>query len=201
MHDLRRIHGFPVAIALLLLSGAVACSDTRADANALVGPARIAAMRSVRGQGSTLCAALPTVVVTTESALTAAVAESNPGDVIAIGGTIALTHDLEVRTAAVTLTCAKPGDGLAISAAASQYIGEPLGIYAPDVTVQGLSIDARYAGDVIYVEALPGYSDGRRVRLVGNDIQCGDGVCIFVTGTGAYITDNTLTSATADPST
>ncbi len=200
MLDLRVMRCRSFAIVPLVLAGVIACSDTAADANTLIGPTRLAAAQAIRGTGSALCAASPTAVVTTESALTAAIAASSPGDVIAINGTIVLTHQIEVRTGSVTLTCLQPGDGLAMSAA-SQDVYALLDIYAPNVTVQGLSLDARNTGDALFAHSIPGSADRRGVRIIDNDIWCGSAVCVFVIGPGAHILKNTLTSASDVPST
>lgn len=198
MPNARTMGSYSFAIVPILLAGTIACSDMTIDAGTLIGPQRHTTLQTIRGPGSASCAASPTVVVSAELALLAAVAASSPGDVIAIDGTIVLTHEIWVRTGGVTFTCSRPGDGLAVGAFSS--IGfYPFVIYAPDVTVQGLSIDARNAGGAIYAEAMPGGNDGRRVRVTGNDIQCGQDLCMFVVGPGARITNNTLTSASNSP--
>lgn len=201
MFDHRAMRRCALTIVPILLAGAVACNDTSADANSLVGPARITAVRSMSGPGSATCAASPTAVVTSEMALTAATAASGPGDVIAIDGTIVLTHEIEVRTGSVTLTCLQPGDGLAMRAAASPDLYTLLDIYAPNVTVQGLSLDARNTGYAIVAQSIPRGTDRRGVRIIGNDIWCGSAVCVFVIGPGALILKNTLISASDVPST
>jgi hypothetical protein len=58
-------------------------------------------------------------------------------------------------------------------------------------------MDARSAQNAIYAVAIPGFSDGRRVRVTGNDIQCGWSLCLFIVGSGPRITNNTLTSASS----
>jgi hypothetical protein len=188
-------------VALVIVAGCRTAdvSGPQASAPALLSVgSKLATSQAIRGPGSALCVTSPTVVVTTEPALTAAVAASHTGDVIAIDGTIVLEHDIEVRSAGVTITCTQPGDGL-VASPASPGVYALLDIYAPDVTVQGLSMDARNAGDAIYAEATPGFNDGRRVRISGNDIQCGLGDCMFIIGPGARITNNTLTSESGTP--
>src|SRR5882762_7379370 len=58
------------------------------------------------------CPANPTITVSDDASLRAAIVAAQPGDVIAVSGTIEVTVDDTIATDNVTLTCATPGSGL-----------------------------------------------------------------------------------------
>src|SRR5438093_706304 len=92
-------------IPALLLGAAVGCQ------NESLSPAAVHPSFAT-GAASPTCAANPTVTVSDDTTLRAALASAHPGDVIAVSGTIALTTGDTIATDGVTLTCATPGSGL-----------------------------------------------------------------------------------------
>src|SRR5882762_1779994 len=90
------------------------------------------------------CPANPSVIVTDEAGLRAALAAAHPGDVIAVSGTIELTTGDTIATDGVTLTCATPGSGLV---ATDISVLDVVTVTARGVTVDGLVLDGGRAGD------------------------------------------------------
>ncbi|HEX2207409.1 MAG TPA: right-handed parallel beta-helix repeat-containing protein [Longimicrobium sp.] len=147
---------------------------------------------SARSAGPSLssaaaCAASPTAVVSTDAELRAAVAAAQPGDVIAISGTIILPTQVTLTTPGITLTCAGPGAGLQVVEGSR---GVLLEIAARDITVTGLHLDAEYAfGAIVGFNVFD--EDFSGIRVTHNNIGCGYTVCVFFVGTqGTHITDN-----------
>jgi len=89
------------------------------------------------------CPTNPTVTVSDEVALRAALSAAHPGDVIAINGTVAITADDTIFTDGVTITCATPGSGLV----AMPTVVDMLTIAARGDVVTGLTLDGTQAGD------------------------------------------------------
>ncbi len=58
------------------------------------------------------CPATPTVVVSDEAGLTAALAAAQPGNVIALSKFFPVTADVVIAVPNIVLTCATPGAGL-----------------------------------------------------------------------------------------
>jgi Right handed beta helix region len=136
------------------------------------------------------CPASPTVTVTHEAALHAAIAAAQPGDVIAVRGTITLTAGDTIATDGVTLTCATPGSGLV---ATDLSVLDVVTVTARGVTVDGLVLDASRAADA----ALLVLNDGETafaqdVRFTNNTVTCAQfNLCVFIVGgTGAVVSDN-----------
>src|SRR5256885_7044909 len=92
-------------IAALLLGAAVGCQ------NEGLSPAAVRPSFAT-GAASPTCAANPTVTVSDDTTLRAALKAAHPGDVIAVSGTIEVTADDTIATDNITLTCASPGSGL-----------------------------------------------------------------------------------------
>src|SRR2546425_5277098 len=93
-------------VPALLLGVLIGCRDQG------LSPAVGRAGPSFATASAQACPANPTVIVTDEAGLRAALAAAHPGDVIAVSGTIELTTGYTITTDGVTLTCATPGSGL-----------------------------------------------------------------------------------------
>ncbi len=96
-------------VSALLLGVLIGCQDQS------LSPAPSQAGPSFATASSQACPANPTVIVTDEAGLRAALAAAHPGDVIAVSGTIPLTTGDTIATDGLTLTCATPGSGLVAS--------------------------------------------------------------------------------------
>lgn len=168
------------AASLLLAAAALAaCADQPTTPSARAGGPSLASAAA--------CAASPTAVVSTEAELRAAVAAAQPGDVIAISGTIILPRQVTLTTPGITLTCAHPGAGLQVVEGGR---GVLLEVAAADITISSLHLDAEYA-----FGAIVGFNvfneDYSGIRVTGNQIGCGYTVCVFFVGTqGTHVTDN-----------
>jgi nitrous oxidase accessory protein NosD len=168
------------AASLVLAAAALAaCADQPTTPAARAGGPSLAAAAT--------CAASPTAVATTEAGLRAAVAAAQPGDVIAIRGTIELAQSVVLPTPGVTLTCAEPGAGLALG---EGNTGVLLELEAGQITVSGLRLDAEYAfGALVAFNVFQ--QDFSGIRVIGNDVVCGYTLCVFFVGTrGTQVTDN-----------
>ncbi len=139
------------------------------------------------------CPTPATLLVSDEAGLLAALAAANPGDVIGLNGTIALTGSLTVGKS-VTLTCVTPGSGLAVASGSSvDYL---IQVTAPFVAVERLVLDASGASQGPYFA----YNDGganaaANPRLTNNVVTCGPANCAFIVGVpGPQVTDNYFTS-------
>lgn len=167
--------------ASLLLAAAVlaACADQPTTPTARAGGPSLAAAKA--------CAATPTAVVSTEAELRAAVAAAQPGDVIAVSGTIILPTQVTLTTPGITLTCAEQGAGLQVVEGSR---GVLLEVAARDITISGLHLDAEYAfGAIVAFNVFN--EDYSGIRVTGNEVGCGYTVCVFFVGTqGTHITDN-----------
>jgi len=136
------------------------------------------------------CPTSPTVTVTDEPALRAAIVAAQPGDMIAVSGTIVVTADDTIATDNVTLTCATPGSGLV---ATGFDVLDMVTVAARGVVVDGLVLDGSQAGDSPYLALNDGVSAlAQDVRFTNNTVTCARfGECVFIVGgTGAVVSDN-----------
>ena len=143
------------------------------------------------------CPTNPTVTVSDEAALRAALAAAHPGDVIAINGTIAITADDTIATNAVTLTCAAPGTGLV---ATGSNVLDMLTVVARGDVVTGLVLDGTLAGDSPYFVVNDGVAAfAQDAVFTHNTVVCAFfGECVFFAGgTGAVVADNVMTADNA----
>lgn len=134
------------------------------------------------------CPATPTVVVSDEAGLTAALAAAQPGNVIALSKFFPVTADVVIAVPNIVLTCATPGAGLL---GASIAIDEMVWVRAAGVVVDRLMLDASgIPGD-------PYFGDGAfGVQLTHNTVTCSSGSCALFIGTqGAIVADNQFRSA------
>ena len=69
--------------------------------------------------GSVTSCPNPSIVVTNEADLLAALAGASAGDVIGLDGVIEVAADLSISVEGVTLTCATPGSGLRVAVCAT----------------------------------------------------------------------------------
>ena len=95
------MHRFARLFSAVMFGVAVGCQDRT------VAPPSFAVT-----QPASACPANPTIIVTDDTLLRAALRAARPGDVIAVSGTIEVTRDDSITTDNVTLTCATPGSGL-----------------------------------------------------------------------------------------
>ena len=170
-------------IAALLLGAAVGCQ------NEGLSPAAVRPSFAT-GAASPTCAANPTVTVSDDTTLRAALKAARPGDVIAVSGTIEVTADDTIATDNVTLTCATPGSGLV---ARGLEVVDMVTVTARGVAVDGLVLDGSRAFDAPWFA----FNDGETafaqdVRFTNNTVTCTlFGACAFVVGgTGAVVSDN-----------
>ncbi len=170
-------------IPALLLGAAVACQ------NEGLSPAAVHPSFAT-GAASPTCAANPTVTVSDDTTLRAALKAARPGDVIAVSGTIEVTADDTIATDNVTLTCATPGSGLV---ARGLEVVDMITVLARGVVVDGLVLDGSRALDAPWFA----FNDGETafaqdVRFTNNTVTCTlFGACAFVAGgTGAVVSDN-----------
>lgn len=168
------------AFLVLAAAALAACADQpAAPAARAAGPSRAAA---------SACAASPTAVASSEAELRAAVAAAQPGDVIAISGTVSLASVVSVATAGITITCAEPGAGLDL---ADGNRGMLLDLRASGITISGLRLDAEYGFGAIL--AFHFGQDLSGIRIAGNHVRCGYTVCMLMVGTrDTHVTDNHL---------
>lgn len=168
------------ATSLAFLSLLAACADQ--PTTPAVAPDADAGL--ARGRA---CVARPTVVVSTQAQLRAAVASATSGDVIAISGTIALDTGVAVTTPGVTITCAERGAGLELSPTSTDVLLE---LMADSITISGLRLDAE--GGLAPILALAITSDGMAgIRITGNEVECSPEYCIFAASVpGIQVTDN-----------
>src|SRR5437879_1883224 len=170
-------------IAALLLGAAVGCQ------NEGLSPAAVRPSFAT-GAASPTCAANPTVTVSDDTTLRAALKAAHPGDVIAVSGTIEVTADDTIATDNITLTCASPGSGLV---ARGLEVVDMVTVTARGVAVDGLVLDGSRAFDAPWFA----FNDGQTavaqdVRFTNNTVTCTlFGACAFVVGgTGAVVSDN-----------
>src|SRR5882762_5969045 len=143
------------------------------------------------------CPANPSVIVTDEAGLRAALAAAHPGDVIAVSGTIELTTGDTIATDGVTLTCATPGSGLV---ATDLSVLDVVTVSARGVTVDGLLLDGSRAGDSPFFALNDGVSFfAQDVRFTHNSVTCTVfGECVFIVGgTRAVVSDNSFQATDA----
>ncbi len=143
------------------------------------------------------CPANPTAVVTDEATLRAALAAAQPGDVIAVSGTIELTTGDTIATDGVTLTCATPGSGLV---ATDLSVLDVVTVTARRVTVDGLVLDGSRAGDSPLFALNDGVSFfAQDLRFTHNRVTCTVfSSCVFIVGgTGAVVSDNSFEATDA----
>lgn len=172
-------------LPLVVLGGLVGCRDDRP-------PSPLAARPAFDAAAPPTCPTNPTVTVTDEATLGAAIAAAHPGDVIAVSGTIPITAGDTIRTADVTLTCATPGSGLVAVGSAVQ---EPVTAAARGIVVTGLVLDGTQAGEAAYLALNDGVTAfAEDVQFTHNAVTCavfGVGV-FFAGGSSPVITDNVL---------
>ncbi|HEX5870334.1 MAG TPA: hypothetical protein VFY65_07965, partial [Longimicrobium sp.] len=168
------------ATSLVLAAAALAaCADQPTTPSPLAAGPQLASAAA--------CAASPTAVASTEAQLRAAVAAAQPGDVIAISGTIELATSVVITTPGVTVTCAQPGSGLKLT---EGNTGVLLELEAGRITISGLELDAEYAFGAIVAFNLFN-QDFSGIRVIGNQVGCGYTLCVFFVGTtGTQVTDN-----------
>ncbi len=170
-------------IPALLLGAVVGCPDQS------LSPAA-ARPSFATGAASATCAAKPTVTVSDDTTLRAALGAARPGDVIAVSGTIEVTADDTIGTDNVTLTCATPGSGLV---AIGSGVTDMLTVAARGDVVTGLVLDGTEAGDSPYLAVNDGVATfAQDAQFTHNTVTCARfGECVFVAGgTGALVSDN-----------
>lgn len=183
----------PLALlaSVTALAALAACGDapTESHLSAISAPSL-----SRAGYGSVSCAAAGATVVSDQASLRAALATAQPGDVVAVSGTIALTGaaDLDVPEG-VTLTCAEPGAGLSRGDNANFTI---VVVTDPNVTISGLVLDGSRASWPVYVQNAWDRVDVRGVTIVGNRITCGSLGCVFIIGAANTIVSGNYVEAT-----
>ncbi len=136
------------------------------------------------------CPANPTVTVFDDTTLRAALRAAQPGDVIAVSGTIQVTADDTIATDNVTLTCAMPGSGLV---AIGFGVLDMVTVTARGDVVTGLVLDGSQAGDSPLLALNDGVSAfAQDVQFANNTVICARfGECVFMAGgTGALVSDN-----------
>jgi parallel beta helix pectate lyase-like protein len=168
-------------LAALVCLGA--CSEPTADR-----AARPAGRPASLAVASAPCPANPTVVVSDEASLTAALAAARPGNVIALSAFFPVTADIVIAVPNVVLTCATPGAGLL---GASAAIDEMVWVQASGVVVDRLLLDASgVSGDPYFGDNAFG------VQLTNNVVTCSPGSCALFIGTqGAVVANNQFRSA------
>ena len=134
--------------------------------------------------GSVTSCPNPSIVVTNEADLLAALAGASAGDVIGLDGVIEVAADLSISVEGVTLTCATPGSGLRVAVGAT--VSSLVKVLAPFVTVNGLTLDGTGAGDPYLALNDPDDIDNdgvtgtaSDVRLTNNTVMCSVGDCAF----------------------
>jgi len=178
-------------VSALLLGVLIGCQDQS------LSPAPRQAGPSFATASAQACPANPSVIVTDEAGLRAALAAAHPGDVIAVSGTIELTTGDTIATDGVTLTCATPGSGLV---ATDLSVLDVVTVTARGVTVDGLVLDGSRAGDSPFFALNDGVSFfAQDVRFTHNSVTCTVfGSCVFIVGgTGAVVSDNSFQATDA----
>jgi parallel beta-helix repeat protein len=180
------------AIALGCAAMLAGCNDN--PAAPLTAPEAPAAF-AVAGGGANRCVGPADHVVTDEAGLLSALAAVQPGEVVAIDGSVPVGRLAEIKVADVTLTCASSGSG--IYRATGAELSFLLGVSAPRVTITGLSLDASgaFRGPLYALNAGVPEANGTEVTFTHNDVICGWGECAFFVGAaGSRIAHNTFTS-------
>ena len=191
----------------LLMVLCVGCHDqTTAPRQASQLSARQAIAMSSKLK-SFACPSAPTVTVSDEASLLAAIATASPGAVIAVQGMVGLSHNLFIATPRVTLTCAAPGAGLfALSPRVSVLVVVDVG--GVGVAVEGLVLDASrapppprfgYIGSPFFAGDFSGPGLAvPDVRFSNNSVTCGPANCALFDNTpGAQILNNSFTQGFA----
>jgi len=182
-----------VPTILVAIGGLVGCSEPSQPASPT--------QPSYAFVASPTCAPSPTVVVSDEAGLTAALGGAHAGDVVAISGMIAVTTDVTIASS-ITLTCATPGSGLQVAPGAT--VSSLVRVLASFVTVDGLVLDGSGASSDPYLALNdPGDIDGdgvtgdaTDVRLSNNMVTCSSGDCaFFFATTNAVVSGNEFRSA------
>lgn len=133
-------------------------------------------------------------VVTNQTELSAALAAVGAGGTIAIDGLIEVAGAVVVEADDVRLTCATIGSGLVNSSGSALYA--VLQVFGSGVQVDNLFLSSLPTAGVGGADH-PVYAfSAKRLRLIFNDIECGDGgTCAFlVSSPGAVVSDNTVHS-------
>jgi nitrous oxidase accessory protein NosD len=129
------------------------------------------------------------VVASDEAGLVAALSAASPGDVIGVDGMITVSADVIINVPDVTLTCARPGAGLAAHTGAGVF--DVIKVLAERVTVDHLVLDGSQATDFAYAAYndpdLPG-SSARDVKFTNNRVTSSAGA--FFDGATGIVADN-----------
>ena len=184
MHN-RTLPALAAALAVL-----AACQDQPVSLDP------VSAVR-VAGAASARCDASPDFTASTQAELLAAAAAAGPGDVIGINGTIELTQTVVLGTADVTLTCASGGAGIRAGVVDSFSVAPVylVSAEADGITVSGLRLDGSGIAGAPFIAFTQDQSALHGVRLLGNDMICGDQNCGFFIGVaGAQVVGNHIQS-------
>lgn len=195
-----RARALRLFLALLFLVPVAACDGPVAPST---GPLPGAANPALAGGGgpdraaTSGCVADADFTVATEAELASALDAAEPGDVIALDGTVEVTRRHTFRTRDLTLTCRRPGSGLRLPEDLESFGGQiMLGVYGPGATVRDLVIEGHDLVDgPVLVHNDPEFDRfARDVRFVRNRVTCeGGGGCLRVSGVpDAVIEDNTF---------
>jgi hypothetical protein len=179
-------------VPVLIFGVVVGCQDERD-----ITPPSFAAA----GPSGT-CPANPTVIVSDDTLLRAALRAARPGDVIAVNGTIEVTRDDSITVDNVTLTCATPGSGLVAASfdSTGSQVADMITVTARGVVVENLVLDGFNASDSPVFAVNDGATAlAQDVRFSGNNIKCARfGSCVFIAGgTGAVVSDNQIEATDA----
>ena len=130
-------------------------------------------------------------VVTDQASLDAALGSAQPGDVIGVDGTIALSHPTVVETGGLTFTCAAPGSGL--EAAPYEFVFE---VYAENVTIADLRLNGETGAGAVYGFSDDVDFDGDGLHFEQNIVRCGTHSCLFLPSVrDVVVADNHFTAA------
>lgn len=156
-------------VAMLVVVAAIAttsCGEPPAEPDNLLKPAFDAG-------GAAACPTPADYVADDEASLQAALAAAGPGEVIGVDGYFGVTMDVAVYTEDLTLTCVTPGSGFYAEAGAG--VIDLIAVYADDVTVEHLVLDAIAVRD----GALWGNGYGG-TTLANSQVTCGPVYCLLL---------------------
>lgn len=133
-------------------------------------------------------------VVTNQTELSAALAAVGAGGTIAIDGLIEVSSAVVIEADDIRLTCATPGSGLVNSSGSALFA--VLQVFGGGVQVDNLFLSSVPSAGIGGASHPVYASSADRLRLIFNQIQCGDGgTCAFLVGVpGAVVSDNTVQS-------
>lgn len=178
--------GKRIARSTLITTAITLAAACDSDVPTMANPGLLDGRTAGQHATSSACATDANRVVSDEPSLHAAVAAAQPGDVVAIDGNIQLLLGVQMQPG-VTLTCATPGSGLSFATGTDET--ELIYAMNDNVTVRGLALDARPAGDPIYGEG----SDGQHFER--NTIICGFSCGFWPSATNAVVSDNVATAS------